>query len=190
MIRPIANPSPDDAHALCWASRSFCSLASARRFVCLVCVLPLVVCVCVWVSCVGVCVCVSLAVVVVVDPALVDYCTTQQPFFLFFFSSITTWLAEVGPGTTCFETWAREVTPLLLSALPAAVTAAAPPPPPPAPVELATLLPWEFVPFCAVAWFCESCKRIRKRDRLEFTFCSDFNEYISASAFCQANCSE
>lgn len=91
-----------------------------------------------------------------------DYCTTQQPFFLFFFSSMTTWLAEVGPGTTCFETWPSEVTPLLLSALPPPAPAAlAPPAGPPAAALPPPLLPWEFVPFCAVAWFCEICQRKR-----------------------------
>lgn len=93
-------------------------------------------------------------------PRVLNYWRTQQPFFLLFFSSMTTWLAEMGPGTTCLDTCPSEVTPLLL-----------PPPPPPPPPLNSVALPapasavaeaWEFVPFCAVARFCESCGK--KRD--------------------------
>lgn len=90
----------------------------------------------------------------IASPAICpNYWRTQQPFFLFFFSSMTTWLADVGPGTTCLDTCPSEVTPLFPVPPLSSVAVAAFPAPASAVAEA-----WEFVPFCAVARFCESCK--------------------------------
>lgn len=87
------------------------------------------------------------SIVSFVSAVAVVHWTTQQPFFLFFFSSMTTWLADVGPGTTCFETWARDVTPLFSVGFTT--------PPPVAAAAVGCTL-WEpFVPFCA-DWFCDT----------------------------------